>query len=555
MDEKQIAQTIFVSGGGESSELRQPSRARLGHPVTGQIFIPLADADYAGQIWLHEIGEASPLQDNDSGQRENSPSAIFTALLKKNTIPENLIKFGTQVRLKVVDNILEVDDLDGITAEEYLVGTPQQTVLTSLEQIDFALLRPTDPPSGRCIVSGGLYFLDGTAYLVPDLLTSDLIAAYASTPGAGQAVAVQVLLDPLTNTLSYTASSAFTDNRDANGISDHAALFGSYPATVSSTKLNIGWAKIYAGMLQVVTEDLLPGSEWISKNAGGVSIDAGSVTYAPNTLTDWTGSADPGNVDDALDQLADRMTIVEGSALISNFPDLGDVDDLTTPTLNHVPIGDGTKWQNGFLGSDQLPVVPATKGGTGQAGYAVGDILYAVTATGLGKLNVGANDQILRLISGVPAWDDENTGAGGASLEYWYINGADGLSSLSGSPQLFTGFSFALDSAGYDNTDDVTIPTGYDGVYFVAIGVSFYANGSSVGKNYVNARLLRNSSQYKAEGNWNDAASGVSDESKVYIFALINLNASDVLEVDAALATGSDTIDASIRFFLGVKLT
>ena len=49
-----------------------------------------------------------------------------------------------------------------------------------------------------------------------------------------------------------------------------------------------------------------------STPAGGVT-DASSLTYTPASNADWTGSADPGNTDDALDQLADRVTTLEGA--------------------------------------------------------------------------------------------------------------------------------------------------------------------------------------------------------------------------------------------------
>lgn len=35
--------------------------------------------------------------------------------------------------------------------------------------------------------------------------------------------------------------------------------------------------------------------------------DASNVTFTPTTLTDWDGDSDPGNIDDALDQLAERV--------------------------------------------------------------------------------------------------------------------------------------------------------------------------------------------------------------------------------------------------------
>lgn len=42
-----------------------------------------------------------------------------------------------------------------------------------------------------------------------------------------------------------------------------------------------------------------------------IGVDASDVTFTPADNTDWTSSADPGNVDDALDQLASRLTTAE----------------------------------------------------------------------------------------------------------------------------------------------------------------------------------------------------------------------------------------------------
>lgn len=42
--------------------------------------------------------------------------------------------------------------------------------------------------------------------------------------------------------------------------------------------------------------------------------DASEITYTPAVLTDWNGDADPGNVNDALDQLASRAKALEGGA-------------------------------------------------------------------------------------------------------------------------------------------------------------------------------------------------------------------------------------------------
>lgn len=49
----------------------------------------------------------------------------------------------------------------------------------------------------------------------------------------------------------------------------------------------------------------------------------------------------------------------------------------------------------GMVATAQLPVVPATKGGTGQSAYAVGDILYASAAGVLTKLSAGSAGFVL----------------------------------------------------------------------------------------------------------------------------------------------------------------
>lgn len=46
--------------------------------------------------------------------------------------------------------------------------------------------------------------------------------------------------------------------------------------------------------------------------------DASEITYTPTTLSDWTGSADPGNQDDVNDQLASRVTTIESGGSTDN---------------------------------------------------------------------------------------------------------------------------------------------------------------------------------------------------------------------------------------------
>jgi len=54
--------------------------------------------------------------------------------------------------------------------------------------------------------------------------------------------------------------------------------------------------------------------------------------------------------------------------------------------------------------------IDAIYGGTGQSSYAVGDILYASSASVLSKLNIGINGQVLTITSGVPTWETPTDG-------------------------------------------------------------------------------------------------------------------------------------------------
>jgi hypothetical protein len=51
---------------------------------------------------------------------------------------------------------------------------------------------------------------------------------------------------------------------------------------------------------------------YVDAQVGG-SVDADDVTYTPTTLADWDGGTDPGDVEQALDQLAERVADVEGA--------------------------------------------------------------------------------------------------------------------------------------------------------------------------------------------------------------------------------------------------
>lgn len=91
---------------------------------------------------------------------------------------------------------------------------------------------------------------------------------------------------------------------------------------------------------------------WVRVSGGAV--DADNVTYTPATLTDWDSDTDPGDVDDALDQLAER------------------VDDNEGTFASYLPLAGGTL-SGEVVAADQLITRPKLKD-YGEAVNAIGSI-------------------------------------------------------------------------------------------------------------------------------------------------------------------------------------
>jgi hypothetical protein len=82
------------------------------------------------------------------------------------------------------------------------------------------------------------------------------------------------------------------------------------------------------------------------------SHDASAITFTPGDTSDWSSSTDPGNVDDALDQLAERTTTLEDG-------EVHDLDDLTDVVVTSATQGDiltrnGTQFVNQNIGTNEV---------------------------------------------------------------------------------------------------------------------------------------------------------------------------------------------------------
>lgn len=88
------------------------------------------------------------------------------------------------------------------------------------------------------------------------------------------------------------------------------------------------------------TDDALDQLAERTADLEGASVDASTVSYTPSTLGDWDSSADPGNTDDALDQLAERVADNEG-AVSSGKPRIDEIRYTFNSTTTYGDPGAG----------------------------------------------------------------------------------------------------------------------------------------------------------------------------------------------------------------------
>lgn len=91
------------------------------------------------------------------------------------------------------------------------------------------------------------------------------------------------------------------------------------------------------------------GTNAVAIGAGGGGVDASDVTYTPSDDSDWDGDVDPGNVDDALDQLACRTHVLERGEMHLLFSQVEDVTVTnTTDETSVLGSGRGSKTLTAF---------------------------------------------------------------------------------------------------------------------------------------------------------------------------------------------------------------
>lgn len=246
--------------------------ARLGHPITGDVEIDLANVDLPGSVYVHGIGNsgATPgslgFGDEDGVLQIGDDQSFTTALMLPNKIPPGLMVYNCPVLLKRKGELYYVEDLNGIIAIEFLFGLKERLQRSvDISQFDYGLLRPATPPSLRVMVSRARYNFDGTIYDIPALLSDSL---EAHVPGSGLARAVRLDVRVADKTLVITAGDTTFDE----SLSHEAGFDDYYPKVVPTGQFVSGWVKLYGGMQQILIPDIYWGQELYTKTSPNLTI-------------------------------------------------------------------------------------------------------------------------------------------------------------------------------------------------------------------------------------------------------------------------------------------
>ena len=139
---------------------------------------------------------------------------------------------------------------------------------------------------------------------------------------------------------------------------------------------------------------------------GSAGLVSGSGTA--NNLTKWTGAGTVGN--SSISENAGAVTFGGYGSGVLHTDASGNI--TSTPVS---------------LTGDVTNTLPATNGGTGNATYAAGDLLYASNSTTLSRLPAGTANQVLTMSGGAPTWVDPSSGSGSVTS----VAGSGGTTGLS----------------------------------------------------------------------------------------------------------------------------
>jgi len=240
---------------------------------------------------------------------------------------------------------------------------------------------------------------------ITDLEAGDsAITGQQLASATAKTIAVGVLtVDQIVHTV--TSESGTTDTLTSiTGLNNGEIVYLQATATHTITVSN-GTIKCVSGADETMTNSTLfmfinIGGTYYCLDTAGASNDAADITYTPTTVADWNGGADPGNVDDALDELASNRTAY---ALLR--------DEKATTT--DAGSASATTWNNRDLNTEVYDNKNIVTISSNQFTPIAGE--YRLIATAPGH-EVGAHRLRLYNVTGAASVDEgQNCRNGGAS--------------------------------------------------------------------------------------------------------------------------------------------
>lgn len=177
------------------------------------------------------------------------------------------------------------------------------------------------------------------------------------------------------NRLSITGGSLSGDLTVGGSLTVNGTL-----TTINSATLAVDDKNIELGTVDTPTD--------ITAEGGGITLKG-----ATDKTWTWTGTGSNWTS-------SENINVVTGKSF-----KIGNVSILSTSTLGSTVVNSSlTSVGTLATGTWQASTIGAIYGGTGFSGYAIGDLLYASSTTALSKLAKGTDGQVLKLVSGLPAW-------------------------------------------------------------------------------------------------------------------------------------------------------
>ena len=253
------------------------------------------------------------------------------------------LNFNEPTEITISESITDVDSVPGNTFTIFS-GTVSGGILTDLNsvELDAFLLIDTAPTTSTTVdfsyKFGGTvtseFSLDISSYVVGDPIWLNYLVE-ADTNYSKQKITGSLYTDL---TLNSVGSTTAIDTTSDQAIQILASITGDTNTVLS---LQYSWFK-----------EIIPPT----------APDTTDLSYTPADITDW-GNVDPGDIDDAIDDLADRVTDIESTLAYHPALFYGGAPDAGAYVLNHSFV-ETVLFPSGLSGSYGNILTPATAGCT-----------------------------------------------------------------------------------------------------------------------------------------------------------------------------------------------